>query len=288
MLGFNQLGVSAQESNFAIVLNPGATNSDSQNPISPANITVPAGTNVTWINSDSSPHMLVSGTPNEGPDNKFYGDFFGTDENYTVTFDEPGLYSYYDPAWSHIRGVITVENPEFSSELGLISNDSSVNGIDENPALDSNITNVINSNVDGLATSEDGSSSFPLSSFSSSFPNSTTNNVSDQPSTPSSPSSDHALANIFNKIGPLLGLLMNENTSSSPPPSLSSLSQSNESFGIGDFDNQSSFPSSTTQSSNPDQALANIFNKIGPLLGLLMNENTLFFTTAITLLSLTI
>ena len=71
---------------------------------------------------------------------------------------------------------------------------------------------------------------------------------------------------------------MNENTSSSssssPPPSLSSLSQSNESFGIGDFDNQSSFPSSTTQSSNPDHALANIFNKIGPLLGLLMNENT--------------
>ena len=169
MLGFNQLGVSAQESNFAIVLNPGATNSDSQNPISPANITVPAGTNVTWINSDSSPHMLVSGTPNEGPDNNFYGDFFGTDENYTVTFDEPGLYSYDDPAWSHIRGVITVENPEFSSELGLISNDSSVNEIDENPVLNSNITNVINSNVDGLATSEDGSSSFPLSSFSSSL-----------------------------------------------------------------------------------------------------------------------
>ena len=139
--------------------------------------------------------------------------------------------------------------------------------------LDSNTTNVINSNVDSLATSEGGSSSFPLSSFSSSFPNSTTNNVSDQPSTPSS---DQALANIFNKIGPLLGLLMNENTSSSssPPPSLSSLSQSNESFGIGDFDNQSSFPSSTTKSSNPDQALANIFNKIGPLLGLLMNENT--------------
>ena len=184
MLGFNQLGVSAQESNFTIVLNPGATNSDSQNPISPANITVPAGTNVTWINSDSSPHMLVSGTPNDGPDNKFYGDFFGTDENYTVTFDEPGLYSYDDPVWSHIRGVITVENPEFSSELGSISNDSSVNGIDENPVLDSNTTNVINSNVDSLATSEDGSSSFPLSSFSSSFPNSTTNNVSDQPSTP--------------------------------------------------------------------------------------------------------
>ena len=55
--------------------------------------------------------MFVSGTPDEGPNNIFYGDFFGTDENYTVTFDEPGLYSYYDPVWSHIREIITVENP---------------------------------------------------------------------------------------------------------------------------------------------------------------------------------
>ena len=61
MLGFNELGVSAQESDFIIVLNPGATDSNSQNPIAPANVTVPAGTNVTWINKDSSSHMLVSG-----------------------------------------------------------------------------------------------------------------------------------------------------------------------------------------------------------------------------------
>ena len=119
MLGFNELDVSAQESNFTIVLNPGATNSDSQNPMSPVNVTIPAGTNVTWINKDSSPHMLVSGTPDEGPNNIFYGDFFGTDENYTVTFDEPGLYSYYDPIWSHIRGEVTVENPVFSADLGF-------------------------------------------------------------------------------------------------------------------------------------------------------------------------
>ena len=113
ILGFNKLDVSAQESNFTIVLNPGATNSDSQNPMTPANVTVPAGVNVTWINKDSSPHMLVSGTPDEGPNNIFYGDFFGTGENYTVTFNDPGLYSYYDPAWSHIRGEVTVENPDF-------------------------------------------------------------------------------------------------------------------------------------------------------------------------------
>ena len=141
ILGFNDLDVRAQESNSTIVLNPGATNSDSQNPISSANVTVPAGTNVTWINKDSSPHMLVSGTPEEGPDNIFYGDFFGTNENYTVTFDKPGLYSYYDPAWSHIRGEITVENPEFSPNLGSSLKTSSLGGINENLVPDSN-TNV--------------------------------------------------------------------------------------------------------------------------------------------------
>ena len=140
-----------------------------------------------------------------------------------------------------------------------------------------------------LSSLSQSNESFGIGDFDnqSSFPSSETT----QSSNPNQP-----LANIFNKIGPLLGLLMNENilpsSSSSPPPSLSSLSQSNESFGIGDFDNQSSFPSSTTQSSNPDYALANIFNKIGPLLGLLMNEKTSssssFFTTAITLLSLII
>ncbi len=89
ILGSSQLLVaaSAQEDDFTITLNPGATNSDSQNPVSPsANITVVAGTNVTWTNKDSSPHMLVSGTPEEGPDNIFYGDSFATDEKYTVTF----------------------------------------------------------------------------------------------------------------------------------------------------------------------------------------------------------
>ena len=57
----------------------------------------------------------------------------------------------------------------------------------------------------------------------------------------------------------------------------SPLSQSNESFGIGDFDNQSSFPSSTTQSSIRIMPLQTFsIRNSGPLLGLLMNENTSF------------
>jgi plastocyanin len=238
ILGFNDLDVRAQESNSTIVLNPGATNSDSQNPISSANVTVPAGTNVTWVNKDSSPHMLVSGSPEEGPDNIFYGDFFGTNENYTVTFDKPGLYSYYDPAWSHIRGEITVENPEFSPNLGSSLNTSSLGGIKENLVPDSN-TNVDVTNSDGNRTNtENDSFSIPTSSFLSSFPSSATNDTSDQSFPPSSLASDQALSDIFNKVGPLLGLLMsgaNSSSSSSSSP-LSSFSQSDGVFGQGLMD----------------------------------------------------
>ena len=238
ILGFNDLDVRAQESNSTIVLNPGATNSDSQNPISSANVTVPAGTNVTWVNKDSSPHMLVSGSPEEGPDNIFYGDFFGTNENYTVTFDKPGLYSYYDPAWSHIRGEITVENPEFSPNLGSSLNTSSLGGIKENLVPDSN-TNVDVTNSDGNRTNtENDSFSNPTSSFLSSFPSSATNDTSDQSFPPSSLASDQALSDIFNKVGPLLGLLMsgaNSSSSSSSSP-LSSFSQSDGVFGQGLMD----------------------------------------------------
>ena len=261
MLGFNELGVSAQESDFIIVLNPGATDSNSQNPIAPANVTVPAGTNVTWINKDSSSHMLVSGTPDEGPNNIFYGDYFSADENYTVTFEQPGLYPYYDPVWNHIRGVVTVDNPVFYGDLGSSMNTSRVDSsINDNLLQDSNASaDVINSDENSLNTSWNDSFSFPSSSFLSSFPSSTTQSASP----------DHVLTNIFNKVGPMLSLLMNGDNSSSPP--LSSFSQSNESFGVNDFDNQSSFPSSTTQSASPDHVLTNIFNKVGPMLSLLMN-----------------
>ena len=201
--------------------------------------------------------MLVSGTPEEGPDNIFYGDFFGTGENYTVTFDEPGLYSYYDPVWSHIRGIITVENPNVSSDQGLRIDNSSAGGIDDSLAVGSNTSDVISSNSNNFNTSEGDFASFPSSSSSSSssFPSFTTDKTSNQSSILSSIVSDQTLTNIIKKVGPLIGLLMGGSDSSSPlsspSPLSSSFSLSNESFGVGDSDNQSSFPSSTTQSSIP-------------------------------------
>jgi plastocyanin len=278
IFGSSQLLVAAnaQQDDFTMILNPGATNSDSQNPVSPSvNITVPSGTNVTWINKDSSPHMLVSGTPDKGPDNLFYGDFFGTSENYTVTFEKPGTYPYYDPAWSHIRGVITVESPEFSSDLESSLDNSGTVGVDDSIPVGSNTSDAFDSSSNNFNASEGSVSSFPSSSLSS-FPSFTTDNTSG-PSLPlSSLASDQTLANIFKKVGPLLSLLMGGTDSSLPLPSSSSLlssssfSQSNESSGIRDINNQSSSTSLTTQSSSSDQTLANIFKKVGPLLSLLM------------------
>jgi plastocyanin len=129
ILSYNELNTNAQETDFTLTINPGATNSDSQNPIAPANITVPIGTTVTWLNKDATPHFIISGTPDEGSNNTFYGDYFATDENYTVTMDNPGVYDYYDPAYTHIKGQITVEDVAFPSELGSSANDSSADGI---------------------------------------------------------------------------------------------------------------------------------------------------------------
>ncbi|MGE4119741.1 MAG: 6-bladed beta-propeller [Candidatus Nitrosocosmicus sp.] len=91
-----------------ITINPGATNSASQNPISPRNLTVSEGTVINWLNKDSTYHQIVSGTPDQGPSNEFYGDYFGPGESYNITLQNPGNYDYYDPAWSHLYGSIVV------------------------------------------------------------------------------------------------------------------------------------------------------------------------------------
>jgi plastocyanin len=45
-----------QDSLITITINPGATISDSQNPIAPTNVTVSEGTTIIWLNDDSTTH----------------------------------------------------------------------------------------------------------------------------------------------------------------------------------------------------------------------------------------
>ena len=116
--GFAQSEANSQEGEFIITINPGATNSDSLNPIEPTNITIPIGATVVWLNKDSAYHQIVSGTPEEGPTNVFYGDFFGTNEAYNRTFDSAGVIDFYDPIWTNIKGQITTVS-ENNSESGF-------------------------------------------------------------------------------------------------------------------------------------------------------------------------
>jgi plastocyanin len=56
----------------------------------PATLTIPAGTVVTWVNHDDIPHTVVS-------DDKttFKSRALDTDDKFSFTFAKPGTYSYF-------------------------------------------------------------------------------------------------------------------------------------------------------------------------------------------------
>jgi len=56
---------------------------------SPATVTVPVGTTVTWTNSDDIPHTVVS------DDKAFKSKVLDTDEKFSYTFTKPGTYPYF-------------------------------------------------------------------------------------------------------------------------------------------------------------------------------------------------
>lgn len=55
----------------------------------PQEITVQAGTTVTWTNQDDVPHTVVSN------DSKFKSKALDTDDKFSFTFKEAGTYDYY-------------------------------------------------------------------------------------------------------------------------------------------------------------------------------------------------
>ena len=71
---------------------------------SPANITVKAGTTITWTNSDSDAHTVTESDSKTGPNS-------GTLENgksYTFTYDTPGTYQYHCTIHPSMMGTVTV------------------------------------------------------------------------------------------------------------------------------------------------------------------------------------
>ncbi len=140
-IGFAQSEANAQEGEFTLTINPGVTNSDSLNPIEPSNVTIPVGASVVWLNMDSVYHQIVSGTPEAGPTNIFYGDFFGPNESYNRTFDSAGVIDYYDPIWTNIKGQITtVSENNTDSGFGTTSNNFTTSN-DANTGNGTSLTN---------------------------------------------------------------------------------------------------------------------------------------------------
>ena len=72
---------------------------------SPANLTVAAGTMVTWTNTDDEPHTIASATA----DKPFMSAGLDTNDSFAVTFDKPGTYTYFCSIHPQMTGTITVK-----------------------------------------------------------------------------------------------------------------------------------------------------------------------------------
>lgn len=68
----------------------------------PKDITVTAGTTVTWINKDPEPHTVVD------KDGKFRSSALDTDDSYSFTFTEPGTYTVFCSLHPQMTGKVTV------------------------------------------------------------------------------------------------------------------------------------------------------------------------------------
>jgi amicyanin len=67
-------------------------------------VTVPAGTTVTWINHDDDTHTVTSTT------NAFRSPGLDTDDTFSYTFTKPGTYEYYCTLHPLMTGKVIVRS----------------------------------------------------------------------------------------------------------------------------------------------------------------------------------
>ena len=72
---------------------------------SPPKLTIPHGTQVTWINRDEEPHTVVSATKEQ----PFKSQALDTDDKFSFVFDKPGTYKYFCSIHTHMVGTIEVK-----------------------------------------------------------------------------------------------------------------------------------------------------------------------------------
>ena len=69
----------------------------------PTEVTVPAGTTVTWTNHDDIPHTVVS------TDGVFKSKVRDTDEKFSYTFTKAGTYPYFCSVHPKMTGKVVVQ-----------------------------------------------------------------------------------------------------------------------------------------------------------------------------------
>ena len=70
---------------------------------SPPNLTVAAGTTVTWTNNDDIPHTV------RAVDGSFHSKAMDTSDSYSFTFAKPGVYSYFCSIHPKMVGKVVVK-----------------------------------------------------------------------------------------------------------------------------------------------------------------------------------
>ncbi|MFY9801749.1 MAG: cupredoxin family copper-binding protein [Candidatus Acidiferrales bacterium] len=69
----------------------------------PMELTIPAGTQVTWINKDDVPHVVMS------VDRIFKSKALDTDDKFSFTFHDPGTFEYFCSVHPKMTGKIIVK-----------------------------------------------------------------------------------------------------------------------------------------------------------------------------------
>ena len=75
----------------------------------PSTVTISAGGTVTFVNSDTAPHTVTSGTATDGPDGVWDSSLIMIDMSYSVTLDDSGSYPYFCMVHPWMQGTIIVE-----------------------------------------------------------------------------------------------------------------------------------------------------------------------------------
>jgi len=75
----------------------------------PNNVKISTGQTVTWKNSDSQPHTVISGTVKKGPDGKFESELIEPNKTFSKKFAKKGTFDYFCLIHPWMQGKVTVK-----------------------------------------------------------------------------------------------------------------------------------------------------------------------------------